>query len=55
MNPTALVHMQPEMLSKYAQAAVPVTPRAAPRERMWAGVAGVATLVLAALLIALAA
>lgn len=55
MNPAALVHLQPEMLNKYAHAALPVTPCAAPQERKWAGVACIAMLALAPLLIALAA
>ncbi|WP_157266936.1 hypothetical protein [Azohydromonas aeria] len=54
MNPAALVHLQPEMLSRYAQAPLPATPCAAPAERKWAGVACVAVLALAPLLIALA-
>jgi hypothetical protein len=55
MNPAALVHLQPEMLAKYAHAALPVTPCAAPQERKWAGVAFVALLMLAPLVIALIA
>lgn len=53
MNPAALVYLPPEMLAKYADAELPVTSCAAPRERKWAGVAFVAMLALAPLLIAL--
>jgi hypothetical protein len=42
------------MLSKYAQATMPATPCAAPRERKWAGVACIVVLALAPVLIALA-
>lgn len=55
MNPAALVHLPPEMLNKYAHAASPVTPCAAPQERKWAGVVCVGMLALMPLLIALAA
>jgi hypothetical protein len=54
MNPAALVHFKPEMLSRYAQASLPATPCAAPRERKWAGVACIVVLALAPVLISLA-
>jgi hypothetical protein len=54
MNPAAHGHLQPDMHNRYAQAALPATPCAAPAERKWAGVACVAMLALAPLLIALA-
>lgn len=55
MNPAALVHLQPEMLNKYAQDTPSCGPCAAPDERKWASVACMALLVLAPMLIALAA
>jgi hypothetical protein len=54
MTPATLVHLQPEMLNKYAQQVLPAGPCAAPDERKWASVACVALLALAPVLIALA-
>lgn len=56
MNPATLVHLQPAMLSKYAQQPTAAAgPCAAPDERKWAAVAAIAVLALAPVLIALAA
>jgi hypothetical protein len=55
MTPATLVHLQPEVLNKYAEFAPPCAPCAAPVERKWAGVACIVMLALAPVLIALAA
>ncbi|WP_157119260.1 hypothetical protein [Azohydromonas lata] len=55
MNPAALVHLQPAMLGQYARQSPPPGPCAAPDERKWATVAGIALLAVAPVLIALAA
>jgi hypothetical protein len=55
MTPATLVHLQPEMLDKFAQSAAPAAPCAAPAERKWAGVAFIVMLALAPVLISLAA
>lgn len=55
MTPATLVHLQPELVHKYAHAARPASPCAAPVERKWAGLACIVLLGLAPLLIALSA
>jgi hypothetical protein len=55
MTPATLVHIQPELVHKYARDAQRAGPCAAPVERKWAGLACIVLLGLAPMLIALSA
>jgi hypothetical protein len=55
VSPASLVYLQPEILAKYSQVAVPASPCATPTERRWAVLACIAFLILVPVLIGMSA